>query len=804
MASNPQILKSAAATTLRDLLARDATLPTDIVPAASPISVSPCALLTGATGFLGRYVLAELLRDTDWKIVCVVRAPDLDKAHARIRAALEETGGLRPDDLTRLQVVCGDVGEPQLGLEPHTFATLARQVDRVIHCAADVNWIKSYNSLRRSNVLGTLNTLRFACEYQAKQFHFVSTLAVCYAPDGPEQVTEDTDMGPHVEAMPLGYAQTKWISECLLQQAADRGLPVTILRPGLICGNSVSGVSNEDDLVSRLIKGCLSIGDAADVDWHVDISPVDYVARVVASVAQDRVHPRIVHIHNAEPRHWRELVLFLNLYGYSLPLIDFDLWIEKIAAARRHHHPSLYPLRPFFLARPSALIGRRLPELYLESTRRRIESQRSHDLLTARGCGPATISGALLNRYFRQYIRSGFLPAPGRRDAAATSPIEATAVEQLLQRHYTDPSLRVLDQSVTATGKNSIVNELCAATGAPGIGLWRHVLRYRRGDNLASEHLNLVIKVKADEQVTQRIAVTLGTLRGGAVATEAHQLPRALGIRDAQRREPAIYTLQDRHLTEHRPQAYGTIADDASKTWLVALEYVGDMEQADSIGAGADWTSRHLESAIRGLAGIHTYGYRRNVPADRLWLAPATTASEMNALTPLWSALAQSAETQFTQWSASWDPARHRRFIDTAPSWWQRLAELPQTLVHNDFNPRNLAFRRTPQGLRVCAFDWELAGLGVPQHDLAELLCFVLPTAGPSAAQWVELHRSELQRISGQTIDAGEWLEGFRLSLRYLLINRLSMYALIGRFSPQPFLPRVLNNWHRLSAEFDD
>ena len=103
-------------------------------------------------------------------------------------------------------------------------------------------------------------------------------------------------------------------------------------------------------------------------------------------------------------------------------------------------------------------------------------------------------------------------------------------------------------------------------------------------------------------------------------------------------------------------------------------------------------------------------------------------------------------------------------------------------------------------GVRLCAFDWELATLGVPQHDLAELLCFVLVPDTPrdSALHFVETHRTALERATGEPIDPTAWRLGFRLSLQDLLLNRFAMYALAHRIRRQAFLPRIIRTWRTL------
>jgi aminoglycoside phosphotransferase (APT) family kinase protein len=138
--------------------------------------------------------------------------------------------------------------------------------------------------------------------------------------------------------------------------------------------------------------------------------------------------------------------------------------------------------------------------------------------------------------------------------------------------------------------------------------------------------------------------------------------------------------------------------------------------------------------------------------------------------------------------------------VRAVPEWRGALDSHPRTLIHNDFNPRNIALRRDAGRLRLVAYDWELATVGVPQRDLAEFLCFVLPEdvslARVTAA--VDAHRGQLERLSGTPLDAGRWRAGFMDALSEVLVARLAFYALIDHVRPQPFLPRVVRTWLRL------
>jgi hypothetical protein len=99
-------------------------------------------------------------------------------------------------------------------------------------------------------------------------------------------------------------------------------------------------------------------------------------------------------------------------------------------------------------------------------------------------------------------------------------------------------------------------------------------------------------------------------------------------------------------------------------------------------------------------------------------------------------------------------------------------------------------------------FDWELATLGPPQHDLAELLCFIWHDGltGGDLTRVLEDYRMTLGVVAGREFEATEWREGFALSLRHLLLNRFALYTLMYRFRPLDYLPRVMANLQALAS----
>jgi thioester reductase-like protein len=193
------------------------------VPQGEPEPSPRLALLTGATGFLGPYVVRQLLSHTSMRLVCLVRAPTHELAMARVLESLSAVAMDPQVVAARVSVVCGDLAQPLLGLSAETFECLALAIDRIYHVGAIVNWSKSYEQLRATNVLGCLELLKLAVHRRPKPMLFVSTIAVCFARSMTAPIDEYTDMSEHLDQMPLAYAQSKWVAEgCRSRSCAPR------------------------------------------------------------------------------------------------------------------------------------------------------------------------------------------------------------------------------------------------------------------------------------------------------------------------------------------------------------------------------------------------------------------------------------------------------------------------------------------------------------------------------------------------------------------------------------------------------
>lgn len=142
-------------------------------------------------------------------------------------------------------------------------------------------------------MLGTSTALKLATQHHLKSIHFVSSTSVLDTEHYVKKlvlgdsVYETDDLQGSRTGLRSGYGQTKWVAEQLILRARSRGIPATIIRPGYIVGDSDLGVTNTDDFIWRLIKGCIQLGLTPRISNVVNMCSVDYVANCVIEVASN-------------------------------------------------------------------------------------------------------------------------------------------------------------------------------------------------------------------------------------------------------------------------------------------------------------------------------------------------------------------------------------------------------------------------------------------------------------------------------------------------------------------------------------
>ncbi|WP_220501910.1 carboxylic acid reductase [Microbispora sp. H10670] len=325
-------------------------------PTGAPTTV----LLTGANGYLGRFLCLELLQSlarSGGTLICLVRGADDAAARARLEDSLD-SGDV---ELKRrfaelagagaLQVLAGDVGAPNLGLSERTWQRLAATVDAVVHAAALVNHVLPYRQLFGPNVAGTAEVVRLAVTTRLKPVGFLSSVAVASHGTGMDEgadIRVASPVRPIDESHANGYATSKWAGEVLLREAHDLcGLPVTVFRSGMILAHGRhTGQLNVPDAFTRLVLSLIATGIAPGSFYrggdasraHYDGLPGDFVAASVAALGTGAAGYRTFNVVNPHDDgiSLDTVVDWLADSGIAIRRVgDYQEWCERFEAALR-------------------------------------------------------------------------------------------------------------------------------------------------------------------------------------------------------------------------------------------------------------------------------------------------------------------------------------------------------------------------------------------------------------------------------------------------------------------------------------
>jgi hypothetical protein len=382
--------------------------------------------------------------------------------------------------------------------------------------------------------------------------------------------------------------------------------------------------------------------------------------------------------------------------------------------------------------------------------------------------------------------------------------------EPALRAREHDPELRATAASrlEVPTG-SSIVTELTARKISKLAGLFPMKLAWESRDGARHDE-EVVVKVKPlDAEVVLMVNALAGQC--GAMVGAAHNRHKdKTGFAGCHVRELAVYEQPDERFRRHVPRVLLTHRDDAREAYVVAMERIAGprFTLVDAVDNARAWSQKAIEAALHGIAEVHAVWYGRE---DELkaqpWLGFTHTTESMSAMSELWEGLAVHAADEFPEIVDAERLEKLREAIQSIPLWWPRIEQGPRTLVHNDFSPRNVAMRvEDGGGLRLCAYDWELATLHLPQRDVAEFLCFVL---GPNTnrrivAHLLEVHRAALEKATGVRVDPQAYRDGYVYALLDFAVNRAMLLLMAHTFRHYGFMERVVATlFHLVDMELE-
>lgn len=297
---------------------------------------------TGATGYLGAFLLAEMLMTGFKCIVCLVQKRKEFSAIERVKKNLSRYNILRKlgSSINCVVAIEGDITKSCFGVSSDDYKNVLMASDGIVHCAAVVSLSASFDTLKPANIDGTREIVQLAMNIKKNRkicpaSIFISTNGIFPL----ERVNKDTvpqksncsfddllskmirgqqgSNSDNISEFCTGYGLTKWGAERIVRQGQkELGLPFVIYRLGNLGWHSKSGFFNELDFQCMIFRGCYRLGVAPILpDWRVELTPVDWAASTIINGASDKLNlekGKVFHLVQPKQIPWPKVVSWIN------------------------------------------------------------------------------------------------------------------------------------------------------------------------------------------------------------------------------------------------------------------------------------------------------------------------------------------------------------------------------------------------------------------------------------------------------------------------------------------------------------
>ncbi|EHN09902.1 3-oxoacyl-[acyl-carrier protein] reductase [Patulibacter medicamentivorans] len=338
-------------------------------------------LVTGATGFIGRHLVATLLENREGDIHVVVRdgsRPKLDRLIA----------GWPEDAADRVKLVVGDLESPAMGVDHEWIEAHRGQIDHLFHLAAIYDMTADEERNETLNVEGTRHAVELANVLEVGCLHHVSSVAAA----GDFHGVFREDMFDEGQPLPSAYHRTKFESERIAR--GESLVPWRVYRPAIVVGHSETGEMDKIDgpyyvfgLLKRMRKLPGVIPLAAPDLGATNMVPVDYVVKAMDHIAHEPdLDQQAFHLCNPRPQ---PLIDSINIFARAaraprlslrppgIPALD----LHKGLLSRVVNSPTLAPVRRALLA-PTGIPDEVLPHMSFASV---FDARRAEQALAGSG-----------------------------------------------------------------------------------------------------------------------------------------------------------------------------------------------------------------------------------------------------------------------------------------------------------------------------------------------------------------------------------------------------------------------------------
>lgn len=302
--------------------------------------------ITGATGFIGCFLLHTLLEKTQANIYCHIRAISEKKGFEQLVSSMKKYEIWDEKFSKRIIIVIGDLEKKLLGIKSDIFEDLTKSIDSIFHIGALVNHVFPYEKLKAANILGTEEVIRLAMTKKLKPLHFTSTTDVFEPKD---ELKEDEDLNK-MKNLFNGYAQTKWVDEKIIDLARTKGLKANIFRLHRICGSSKNGSGPTTDFLWRMVQASIHLNVFPKVNLEENLTPVNFIVEAMwlISTKKDFINKQY-NLFNPKAIHYSDIFKILQELGYKMKMMNYDEWRHLlIKESLKEGEEKLLALVPLF------------------------------------------------------------------------------------------------------------------------------------------------------------------------------------------------------------------------------------------------------------------------------------------------------------------------------------------------------------------------------------------------------------------------------------------------------------------------
>ena len=285
--------------------------------------------VTGATGFIGRYLVQELLDNRDGDIYVLCRESSRGRLDALVRSWTDDSA-----QAARIVPVVGDLSEPDLGLSPQWITAHRGEVDHFFHLAAIYDMTASDEMNQSMNVGGTSSAVSLAGKLEVGCFHQVSSVAA----SGSFLGVFDESMFDEGQKLPSPYHRTKFESERIVREESE--VPWRVYRPAIVVGHSETGAMDKIDgpyyffpLIKRMRETIPGWVPLVGIDLgDTNVVPVDYVASAMDHIAHaPDLDGQAFHLVNPEPMNTISLI---NTFAAAAKSPQFAVPVDRSVTSR--------------------------------------------------------------------------------------------------------------------------------------------------------------------------------------------------------------------------------------------------------------------------------------------------------------------------------------------------------------------------------------------------------------------------------------------------------------------------------------